>query len=433
MKKILFFLLVTISTQSTAQENVYPAPKQDKALVLKNATVHIGNGRVLNSLQILIQQGIIVAMDKLVVAPADAIQLDCNNKHVYPGLIAPISALGLIEFGAVKASRDAQEFGDYNPNMRSIVAYNTDSKVINTVRSNGILLAQVVPQGGIISGSSSVVQLDAWNWEDAAYKTDIGIHIHIPNLVYRKPWWDDNAKDEDPEFIKKANERIAGLKSFFSQAKAYHAKPKKDAVNIKFESVKKLFSNEQKLFAHANTVKEILMAINIAKEIGCDLVIVGGIESYKITEVLKQYNVAVILSQPHSLPYRNDEAIDQPFTTASKLQQAGIVYTIFVGDEDGFWQVRNLPFQAGTLAAYGLSKEEALQAITLNAAKILGIADRTGSIEIGKDANIIISEGDILDMKTSKVTNAFIQGRAINLDNKQTQLFEKYKYKYGIK
>jgi imidazolonepropionase-like amidohydrolase len=433
MKKILFFVLATISFPSIAQENVYPAPKQNKAVLLKNAIVHIGNGKVLNNMQILMQQGIIVAIDKLVVAPADANSIDCSGKHIYPGLIAPISALGLIELGAVKASRDAYEFGDYNPNMRSIVAYNTDSKVINTVRSNGILLAQVVPQGGIISGSSSVVQLDAWNWEDAAYKTDIGIHIHIPNLVYRKPWWDDNAKDEDPEFIKRATEKITGLKSFFSQAKAYHTKAKKDVINIKFESVKKLFTKEQKLFAHANTVKEILIAINIANEVGCELVIVGGIESYKITDVLKQYNVGVILNQPHSLPSRTDEAIDQPFTTASKLQQEGIVFSIFVGDEDGFWQVRNLPFQAGTLAAYGLTKEEALQSITLNAAKILGMADRTGSIEIGKDANIIISEGDILDMKSSKVTDAYIQGRAINLDNKQTQLFEKYKYKYNIK
>jgi imidazolonepropionase-like amidohydrolase len=184
---------------------------------------------------------------------------------------------------------------------------------------------------------------------------------------------------------------------------------------------------------HCDLVKEMMMAVDLAKEFGFKLVIVGGSDSWIIADILKENNVAVILSQPHSLPATDDDDVDQPYKTGAALQKAGVLFTICLDEGSGYWQQRNLPFQAGTMSAYGLSKEEALAAITLSAAKILGIDGITGSLEKGKDANIVISEGDLLDMKSSKVTQAFIQGRDINLDNKQTQLFEKYKYKYSIK
>jgi len=200
---------------------------------------------------------------------------------------------------------------------------------------------------------------------------------------------------------------------------------------LKFQSVKGLFDKSQRLFIHCNLVKEMLIAIDFVKEFNFDVTIVGGSESFQIANLLKQNNISVILQQVHNLPTSEDDDIDQPFKTPTVLQKAGVLFALT--DEDGTTTGRNLMFNAGTASSYGLTKEEALQSITLNAAKILGIANKTGSIEAGKDANIIISEGDILDMRTSVVTHAFIQGRELDLTDKHKQLYERYKKKYGIK
>ena len=216
-----------------------------------------------------------------------------------------------------------------------------------------------------------------------------------------------------------------------AEAKAYNSLDRREATNLKLAAVKGLFDKSQKLYVHANTVKQMLVALDFVREFGFDMVIVGGSDSWQIADLLKQHNVSVILNQPHSLPTLPDDDVDQPYKTAAMLQKAGVLFSI--NDEDGQTRGRNLAFNAGTAATYGLTREQALQAITLNAAKVLGVADRTGSIEVGKDANIIISEGDILDMRTSNVTDAFIQGRKIDLNDKQKQLNERYKHKYNIK
>jgi hypothetical protein len=338
----------------------------------------------------------------------------------------------LVEIPSVRATNDVTELGELNPSIRAITAYNTDSKVTNTLRPNGILLANIVPDGGLISGSSSVVQLDGWNWEDAAYQMDNAIHFRMPSLLARTRGRGFGGPQQplvDP--VKRGLEQVENVKIFFREAKAYLAEANHDNTNLKYEAVKGLFSKKQKLFIHCNIVKEMLLAIDFVKEFGFDVVIEGGVDSWQIADLLKQNNIAVVLGQLHSLPTMVDDDIDQPFKTPALLQKAGVLFCI--NDDDENSRNRNLPFNAGTACAYGLSKEEALTAITLNAAKILGIADKTGSVETGKDANIVVSDGDILDMKSNNITYAFIQGRQISLDNKQKQLFERYKYKYGIK
>ncbi|HJW16205.1 MAG TPA: amidohydrolase family protein [Flavisolibacter sp.] len=432
MKKILIYITILFSLSANGQETVYPAPKQVGSTVITNATVHVGNGKVLNNATIVITDGKIAAVGNNITIPPGSTQVNAQGKEVYPGLILPISNLGLVEIGAVRASNDVQELGEMNPNIHSIVAYNTDSKVINTLRSNGILLANVVPEGSFVAGQSSVVQLDAWNYEDAAYKTDGGLHVYMPSLLARPRRFrgaGPQQPDEDP--VKEGLLKVDGLKDFFRQAKAYYNQSSHTNTNLKFESVQQLFDKKQKLYVHASTVKQMLVALDFVKEFDFDVVIVGGSDSWQIADLLKQNNVSVILDTPHSLPTLNDDDVDQPYKTAAALQKAGVLFAI--SDEDGQTRGRNLPFNAGTTAAYGLSKEEALQAITLNAAKILGVSDKTGSIEVGKDANIIISEGDILDMRTSQVTDAFIQGRKIDLTDKHKQLNERYKRKYGLK
>jgi imidazolonepropionase-like amidohydrolase len=431
MKKIFLNSMVLFSLVANAQENMHPSPAQTNTIALTNGVIHIGNGQVIENGMVVFSNGKIVD-----VRPSATIMdvkvIDLKGKHVYPGIIAPATNLGLVEVSTVRASSDYTEVGDMNPNIHALFAYNTDSKVINTLRSNGVLLANIVPAGGTISGTSSVVQLDAWNWEDAAYKTDNGVHFNMPLLVNR-PNQFRRRSAEQVDRVKLGLDKIEETRSFFREAKAYNNEGSHTAVNLKFEAVKGLFNQSQSFYVHCDLVKEMMMAVDLAKEFGFKLVIVGGSDSWIIADILKENNAAVILSQPHSLPATDDDDVDQPYKTGAALQKAGVLFTICQDEGSGYWQQRNLPFQAGTMAAFGLSKEQALTAITLSAAKILGIDGLTGSLEKGKDANIVISEGDLLDMKSSKVTQAFIQGRDINLDNKQTQLFEKYKYKYSIK
>ncbi|MGB8191488.1 MAG: amidohydrolase family protein [Chitinophagaceae bacterium] len=434
MKKILLGLfLIGCSVKLFAQETVYPAPKQVGTTVITNATVHVGNGQVLTNASIEIRDGKITQVGSNITPAAGATVVNAQGKHVYPGLILPISNLGLVDVSSVRATSDAQEIGDMNPNIRSIVAYNTDSRVINTLRSNGILLANIVPEGGLLSGASSVVQLDAWNWEDAAYKTDAGIHFRMPSLMARPRFGGFGGGGGGPQQpqtdpVKEGLDRVDQIKSFFHEAKAYNSEASHALTNLKFEAVKGLFDKKQRLYVHASTVKQMLIALEFVKEFNFDVVIVGGTDAWQIADLLKQNNVSVILNQPHSLPTLEDDDIDQPYKNAAMLQKAGVTFAI--SDDDGQTRGRNLAFNAGTAATYGLSKEEALQAITLNAAKVLGVADKTGSIEVGKDANIVISEGDLLDMRTSNVTDAFIQGRKIDLTDKHKLLNERYKKKY---
>ena len=435
MRKSFFIsaVLLLIIQGLFGQETVLPAKEHKGITYIKNATIHVGNGKRIENGTIKIRDGKIEEVGAGISVPAtDQDVIDAKGKHVYPGLILPTSSLGLVEVSSIRSTSDVREMGELNPNIRAIVAYNTDSKVINTLRSNGILLANIVPQGSFVAGSSSVVQLDAWNWEDAAYKTDAGVHFYMPSLIPRQRNSGGNGPQQpatDP--VKEGLEQVGRLKSFFKEAKAYHSETKHEETNLKFESVKGLYEKKQKLYVHANTTKQILVALDFVKEFGFDLVIVGGSDSWQVADLLKKNNVSVILQQPHSLPTLADDDVDQPYKTAALLQKAGVMFAI--SDDDGTTRGRNLPFNAGTAATYGLSKEEALSAITLNAAKIMGVADKTGSIEAGKDANIVISEGDILDMRTNNVTHAFIQGRKIDLTDKHKLLNERYNQKYELK
>lgn len=438
MKKILLSLFIyTCWCTLNAQETVYPAPKQSQPIAITNATIHVGNGQVLNNASVLIVDGKITAVGGNINIPQGTQVVNAQGKQVYPGLILPSSNLGLVEIGSVRASSDVREVGDINPNVRAISAYNVDSKVINTLRSNGILLANIVPEGNLITGSSSIVQLDAWTSKDATYKADQGIHFIMPPLLTTPRSFRmgggrgvGSAADQ-PDPVKEGLDKVNEVKTFFKEARAYFSEPNHEQTNLKFQSVKGLFDKTQKFYVHANTVKQMLVALDFVKDFGFDLVIVGGSDSWQIADLLKQNNVSVILNQPHSLPTLDDDDVDQPYKTAAELQKAGVNFVIT--DEDGQTRGRNLMFNAGTAAAYGLTKEEALAAITLNAAKVLGIDKQTGSIEVGKDANIIVSTGDILDMRTNNVTDAFIQGRKINLDDKQKQLNTKYEHRYGLK
>ena len=430
-RAIIYSSFLLLSLVGRAQENVYPAKENKGVTYITNATIHVGNGTVINNGTVKINNGKIEQVGANVTAGTDGKTINAAGKHVYPGLILSNSNLGLVEVNSVRATSDEREVGDLNPNVRSVIAYNTDSKVIGTLRSNGILFANVVPEGGLITGASSVVQLDAWNWEDAIYKDGNAIHFNMPSMINRPNRFAEVLGQQpqvDP--VKRALEQVDKIKAFFAEAKGSYEGSNYSSTNLKQGAVKGLFNKSQKLFIHCNIVKEMLVAIDISKAYNMDVVIVGGSESYLVADLLRQNNIPVILNQMHSLPTSPDDDVDQPYKTPAALQKAGVLFAI--NDEDGQTRGRNLSFNAGTAVAYGLTKEQALSAITLNAAKILGIADKTGSIEVGKDANVIIADGDILDMRSSNVIAAFIQGREINLTDKHKQLYDRYKYKYGL-
>jgi imidazolonepropionase-like amidohydrolase len=420
-------LLIALSHWAIAQR-IAPAPVQEKPIVIVGGTVHVGNGTVIENGMIRIENGKIAAVGSAGTFQANepnVTVIQAQGKEIYPGIIASNTALGLNEIEAARATNDYSEVGEYNPGVRSLIAYNTDSKAIPTVRSNGILIAQVVPQGGTVSGASSIMQLDAWNWEDAQYKADDGIHLNWPSFF--KFNFDDNGGSQT--LSDDYEKQVMEIRQYFSQAKAYNEQPSAAERNINFEAMKGLYQSKS-LFVHCDYIREITNAVQFASDLKLRLVIVGGRDSYMCTDLLKEKNVAVILGDVHQLPGNDDVEIEIPYQTAALLSKAGVTYCLSI---NGYWQVRNLPFIAGTTVAYGVSKEDAIKSITSAPAKILGIDNRTGTIEVGKDANIIISTGDILDMKTSNIENAFIQGRQINLDNSQKQLYEIYRKKYGLK
>jgi len=423
MKNILTIFFLFFITKAFSQANVLPAVPQTGVMQLAHGTVHVGNGDVIEDGMIVFSNGKITNVGKYA-SMADAKMIDCTGKQIYPGLILAGSEIGLSEISAVRSQHDEYELGNLNPDVRSLVAYNTDSKIINTVRSNGVLLANIIPNGDLLAGSSSVMQLDGWNWEDAVYKKDIGIAFKMPSLV------PDSKENSADKVLEEANKQIEEVRNFFREAKSYLTQTSHATTNIKLESVRGLFNQTQTFFVYCDMVNEMMIAIEFAKEFGFKTVIVGGAESYKITDYLKQNNIAVVLNQMHTLPIMQDDDVDAFAKLPSQLQQAGVLYCI--NDFDEMNRGRNLMFNAGVAAGFGLTKEQALQAITLNAAKILGIDKQTGSLESGKDANIIVSNGDVLDIRSSDIIYAFIQGRQLNLDNKQKQLYERYKTKYGI-
>ena len=421
---IMSFSLVVFSQQT-------PAPIQNETITISGATAHIGNGTIIENSIITFENGILIAVAD---ATTSKIALrgtiiDATGKHVYPGFIAPNTTLGLVEIDAVRPTRDEDELGEFIPNVRSLIAYNAESKVVESLRPNGVLIAQITPRGGTISGTSSIVQLDAWNWEDAVVKEDDGVHINWPNSYARGRWW--LGESSAYKANKNYQEEIENIKSFILNSKTYgKSTPKK--INEAFKAMQGLFNGKKKMFVHAQGEKEMIDAVTILKNNGIyNIVVVGAYEAYKISDFLKKNDISVLIQRVHSTPERDDEDYDLPYKLAKLLVNEGILVALQTSGQMEGMNTRNLPFYAGQVAAQGLSKEKALQLITENPAKILGIDANYGTLEIGKSATLFICEGDALDMRTNILSHAFIDGREISLETHQTKLWKRYSKKYS--
>jgi len=404
-----------------------PAADQSEPIAITGAVIHIGNGMIVNDGIITFDRGLITAVGVAGggINLVNHALIDVEGRHVYPGFVLPNSTLGLIEVNSVRATSDVLEEGDINASVRSAIAYNTDSEIIPANRFNGILTAQVAPQGGLISGSSTVFKLDGWNWEDAMLAENVGLHLHWPSYVQRR------RNSETGLFETVDNENYEGqtqlLHSLFQDAQAYSGQ----LLNLNLLAMQPLFNGVTKLFIHADEAKQIISAIRFARSYGIqDIVLVGGADALSVKDFLLAQNVPVIYERIHELPQREWQDVDMPFKTPFLLHDAGIKVGIG-GGATSIDRQRNLPFFAGTAAAYGLNRETALAMITSVNAEILGVADRVGTLEVGKDATLFISEGDALDMRTSQVLGAYIQGRDIDLYGTQQQLYERFRVKYA--
>jgi len=423
--RIFLLLFISFIWFSNAVGQTGPKSFISQSILFTGATIHTGDGKV-------IENGILAVKDKKIAfvgkssdlpgEMANWTKVDAKGKQIYPGLIAMNTQLGLTEIEAVEATSDFSEVGSYTPNVRALIAYNTDSKVIPTVRSNGILMAETTPQGGIISGRSALVQLDAWNWEDAVIQDDAGIHINWPSIGGR---WRQNTNDKEAkERYKKQMDEMA---SYFNQAMTYGG-TKDPEKNLMLEALYNCIKGNTRFFIHVDNASNIQDAVFFIKKFSLKGVLVGASGAASVLDLLAKEKIPVVLVNTQRLPTTEDAPVDEGFDLPSKLQDAGILYAISV---EGFWQTRNLGFQAGQAVPFGISKEQALESVTLNPAKILGVDDRVGSLAAGKDATFIITKGDIMDMRQALVESAYIQGRMVDLDNKQKELNERYMAKYN--
>ncbi len=433
MRRLLLSLGFLCAVIAARASDTIPAPSQTKPIAIKGATIHPVSGPDIPNGTIVFENGKITALGADAAIPSGADVIEANGKHVYPGLINANTVLGLVEIGAVRSTVDVEEAGALNPNVRSITSVNPDSELVPVARAAGVLTALSVPEGGIISGQSAVLRLEGWTPEEMTVLSPAAMHLRWPNLtIDRRPRARKSVKDQQKE-IEKAQKQI---RDAFANARAYWQARKNPApdfkTDLRWEALMPVFDGKLPLFIHASTLAQIQAALAWANEMQLKFVLVDGDDAWRIAPQLKESGVAVILGPATSLPPRRDDDYDSAWSSAAKLQQAGVKFCIASSGRGAETNERNVGYEAGLAAGYGLPKEEALKAVTLYPAQILGVADKLGSLETGKAATLIVTNGDPLDFPT-QVEIAFIDGRKIDLSNRQTRLRDKYREKYRRK
>lgn len=413
-----------------------PAPGKptDDRVLIRYAKVHVGNGEVIENAYLEIQNGefsrVSDANTSRINESDYSMIIDAEGKEVFPGFIVMDSRLGLVEIGAVRATHDYDEVGELNPNVRALPAFNTESKIIPTVRTNGVLMAQIAPVGGRISGASSLVHFDGWDWQDAAVRADEGVYLNWPHRYRQTGWW---AAPGEIKGNKEYGNQVDELERYFEEAVAYQALDKKDPQNLRFESLAGVLDGSARLYIRADWAKDILDAVQFIRKFKLKkTAIVGGAEAHLVTTELKENNIPVVIDRVHKLPVHPDSPLDEPFTLAKKLSDAGVMICFATNGDMEAMISRNLPFQVGTAVHYGLDYEKAIESLTLVPARLAGVEEHYGSIEPGKVATFFLCEGDPLDMRSNVITQAFIEGKMIDLTNHQVDLYHKFSEKHGV-
>ena len=439
--------LAVVTSFASASDQVPGQSSQNVALV--GGTVYPVTGEPIENGVVVIRDGKIetVASADGFDVPDGVEEMDVRGKCVYPGLFDPSSQIGLFEIGAVGESVDTSEAGLINPNAQAQVAVNPDSEIIPTVRANGILLAHVHPVGGLVSGQGAIIQLDGWTWEDLTVEAPTGIVASWPSMLPRQAWWLETSVEQQ---LRQRDERLQSIEDLFDDAERYKTAreaagldsaptsrpasvnddPDADAppVDARLEAMVPMLDGSLPILLGANEASQIEAAVAFAKRRGLRPIIVGGNEAWKVADLLVSNDVPVILDGTQRSPGGRDADIDAAFALPHKLREAGVKFAISDDREPAF--SRNLPYHAASAVPFGLSQADALASITLWPAEILGVSDRVGSLDAGKDATLFVADGNILEV-TSNVTHAWIQGRPVDLSSHHTQLNEKYKQRYG--
>ncbi len=404
-----------------------PASKQNHPVALVGATIHTVDGPVINNGTIVFDKGKITALGASVTVPDNADRVDCTGKHIYPSLIDANTGIGLTEIGSIRATNDASETGSINPNVKAEVAVNPESEIIPVTRSNGVLLALTCPSGGVISGTSALIQLDGWTWEDLTVTAPIAMHLSWPRMRPFNAWWQ---QDSDEDQLKRRDEQLQTVRQAFADARAYMNAKKAGVSNQQFdtrwEAMIPVLEGKLPVMVESDDIQQIQAVVAFAEAEKIKVIFRGGYDAPLCAELLKRNDIPVIVNGIHRMPQRADDPFDAPFTVPERLRAAGVRFCISGGG--GASNVRNLPYHAATAVAYGLPADEALKAITAYPAQILGVSDRVGSLAVGKDATLFVADGDILAIPTH-VEHAFIQGAKIDLTDKQKVLYDKYKTK----
>ncbi|RLS42257.1 MAG: imidazolonepropionase [Planctomycetota bacterium] len=429
MRLILLLSLLVACSTVVASDQIPGAP-QKKPIALVNAVVHTLTGPPVEKCTIIFDEGKITDVGQGLAMPAKAEIIDLKGQHVYPSMIEAHSQIGLTEIAAVRATIDFAETGSINPNVSAHVAVNPDSELIPVTRANGVLIAVSAPAGGLVSGKASVMQLDGWTCEDMTVKPDIALVIHWPQMVPQPRPKDAKAEEGKTE---KKNQAMKDLRDLFDHARAYSkarpANPAAQFFDSRLEAMLPVVEGKIPLLVAADRADQIQSAVAFGVEQNVRVIIFGGYDAEACAELLRRYSVPVIIDAIHKDPRREHEDYDAAFTLPERLRQAGVKFCISGSGRSETWNTRNLPYQAATAAAYGLPYEDAMRSVTIWPAEILGIADRVGTLEKGKDATLFVSDGDPLETET-QVTAAWIQGRKVDLTSRHTQLFEKYSEKY---
>ena len=432
---LIIIFAFTLSDSMISASDEVPSKKQDHPIALIGATIHPVNGAVIQNGTILFENGMIMKLGTNVNLPSGTDSINVAGKHIYPGLINVDTRLGLMEVISVPGTRDFNELGAMNPNVKAEVALNPDSELFSVVRAHGITVVNTFPRGGIISGKSAAIMLDGWTWEDLTLKAPVAMHMNWPRLTLNRAWWNTTSEEDQIKARKKALEKID---LFFDDAKAYMTAKAvsgknglpNQKVDLRLEAMIPVLNGELPLWIAANEIKQIQAAIDWAESKGIKTVIYGGVDSWRLAKELNKMNIPVVISSVLRVPSRAWEAYDTGYTLANKLYQAGVKfcigYSTFAGSQ------HNVRYNAAMAVAHGLPVDEGIKSITIYAAEIMGIDDRVGSLEVGKDATLIVTDGNPLEI-TTLVSMEFIQGRVIDLDNKHKRLYRKYTEKYRQK
>ena len=409
---------------TTASDEVPGAPQKE--------VIALAGGTIFPVASPKIEDGVLV-FDKgriVTVGPSDTVQIpdgakriDCSGKRIYPGLFESHSQIGLIEVSAVRASNDRSEVGRLKPNVKANVAVNPDSELIPVTRANGVLLTLTEPSGGLVAGQASVLQLDGWTYEGLTLKPGAAMVVSWPSV---------------PKQLEKGREAsssssVEQLRELLDDARAYRkskrTSPETQKTDVRLEAMFPVLDGKMPLLVHANSLAVIQSAVSFCAEEKLRLIIYGGYDAPLCADLLKKHNVPVIIAAAYRLPRRRSDAFDSSYTLASRLHEAGVRFSISGGATSRNSNARNLPYHAAVSVAYGLPHDVALRAITLSPAEILGVSDRVGSLEAGKDATLFVTTGDPLETP-SNVTAAWVQGRAVDLSSRHVKLYEKYRTKY---